>query len=215
MKKLIVLPILVLSLMLVTAKPVEASFSFPKVTLCHNDEVTIEVSVAAVAAHLLHGDTFGACAEIEPTPSPTVEPTASPEPTVEPTATPSATPEPTVEPTPRPETPLTQAGASICQGVSFVKLPANVHVVRTGAVAEVRWTPTQGQEVSIFYWQNELPSNTHGVKTQNDGHEFIGFLGNLNWTFDVLQWDGCATSGMVRVVDGAESKLFRALPYIW
>lgn len=160
-----------------------------------------------------------------PSPTPTETPEESPNPCdgeillktleVDPCATP--TPEPTSEPesTPSGFIALTPAGAPVCDGVPFVKLPANVHVYRNGASAEVKWVPTQGSEAHIYYFQNQNPSNAHALRDiANDGQETINLLGNLDWTFGVQQKDGCATSGTVYIVDGNEPQLFR-FNYVW
>jgi hypothetical protein len=130
--------------------------------------------------------------------------------------TPTLTPTPTEEPSPEPEVRvISTAGAPTCDGVPFVKLPANFHVIRRGDQADLIWVPTAGNEVSIFFHENENVSNAHGFKTNNDGFETVYFLGSKNWTFGLLQWDGCATSGTVWVVDDYAQRLFRPLPYQW
>jgi hypothetical protein len=219
-------------------RPAKATFQLPNVTICHNETNTISVSIFAVPDHLQHGDHLGACVVIEPepsvTPTPSIEPSVSPTPQQENPCEPelevvllvledqeevpcaSPTPSPTETPSDVPHQDNWQLGGpNICQGVEFVRLPANVHVIRRGDEADVKWTPTQGGEVSIHFYENENVSNAHGLKTENDGFETIRFLGSKNWTFQVLQWEGCATSGRVTVVDGSESMLFRALPYQW
>jgi len=77
-----------------------------KFPMCHNGQ-TIEVALAAVPAHLAHGDTMGPCKyvdiiepepESEPNPVIEPEPTPEPEPIVEPEPEPTPEPEPVVEP---------------------------------------------------------------------------------------------------------------------
>lgn len=49
----------------------------PKVTLCHKGQ-TLSVAQPAVAAHLAHGDSLGACGSTPPSPSPSASPSPSP-----------------------------------------------------------------------------------------------------------------------------------------
>lgn len=86
----------------------EASFDLnPKVTICHKQShpnVTLSVSLSALAAHLAHGDSLGACVSVTPTPTIEPSPTATATPTPWPTntPTPTATPTPTLTPTEAP-----------------------------------------------------------------------------------------------------------------
>lgn len=157
-----------------------------------------------------------------PSPSPSPSPTASPVPSVEPTATPEPTVEPSETPVPE-ETPVpsespeatpvvtpipefSQPGpgsAPSCPDVAPVLLPANAHVYRKGANAIVKWFPTGGNKANVYYYQNQNKSNAHAVRdTENDGYVEIGSLGNLDWTFQVQQSNGCAAGGRVTIVDG-------------
>lgn len=96
------------------------------------------------------------------------------------------------------------AGAPTCDGVPFVKLPANALVKRMGDDAVVQWQPTQGSEAVIYYREVGNPSNAHSLvnPVNNDGYEDnLHLLGSLDWEFGVQQKDGCAFSGIVWVVD--------------
>ena len=157
-------------------------------------------------------DTQGAC--VEPSVTPTLTPTPIPEEECK-DCEPEVTPIPEVTPEPEGRVESTPAGAPTCDGVPFVKLPANVHVIRNGDTAEVKWTPTQGTQAEIYYYENQNVDNKHSVKdTYNDGHEVIGLLGSKDWTFGLQQKDGCAFSGTVYIVDGNTPRLFRFL-YAW
>lgn len=67
MKRLIRLFLIVAVLVGALAMPLSAAAGGDKVTLCHKpgtpDEVTIEVSVNALDAHLAHGDRVGTCTQ--------------------------------------------------------------------------------------------------------------------------------------------------------
>lgn len=80
---------------------VEATLSH--VTICHKESQpwqTLSVAIAAIPAHLAHGDSLGACPEptSTPTPSPTNEPSPTPSEEPSPTPTGETSPTPTVEP---------------------------------------------------------------------------------------------------------------------
>jgi hypothetical protein len=142
----------------------------------------------------------GEC-KVEPTPEPTVEPTPDP--------TPESTPGPTSEPlvhhtTGTPET---------CAGVPTPTEPANFHLYRNGELADLRWSPTEGDTVNI-YWKNPSAGDwEHSlINTPNDGNEIVGNLGSYDWTFGLAQVNGnCNESDIVEVVDGMTSEwiLFR------
>src|SRR3990167_4687538 len=99
-------------LLLILTKP--AGADPPLITLCHNPgptQVTISVSIAAIPAHLAHGDYLGPCipweddeGDDDEDPTPTNTPLPTPEPTVTSEPTDEApTPEPTASPTSTPE----------------------------------------------------------------------------------------------------------------
>src|SRR3990167_7619095 len=105
-------------LLLILTKP--AGADPPLITLCHNPgptQVTISVSIAAIPAHLAHGDYLGPCIpwEEDEYPTPTNTPLPPPEPTVTSEPTDEApTPEPTASPTSTPEaTDIPQAATTI------------------------------------------------------------------------------------------------------
>lgn len=200
MQKLIVLPLLVLGMLFVTTRPVEASFNFPKVTLCHNDEVTIEVSVAAVAAHLLHGDTFGACVEVEPTPSPTAspEPTSSPEPTDEPTATPEAT----LAPTERPYVAPDAKGAPTCDGQTPATIThATATRLNTTNAVVAYWPTVFGGVVNIAFREIGETQMRHALRDYpNLGIAPIGSLKDgVKYEYQLTNGFGCLQSNWSRV----------------
>ena len=126
-------------LLLILTKP--AGADPPLITLCHNPgptQVTISVSIAAIPAHLAHGDYLGPCipweedegdddegdgddeengdeGDDDEDPTPTNTPLPTPEPTVTSEPTDEApTPEPTASPTSTPEaTDIPQAATTI------------------------------------------------------------------------------------------------------
>lgn len=73
----------------------------PQVTICHKQSqpwVTITISIAALPAHLAHGDSIGICPQTTPTPTPSPTDEPIPTPTVEPSVSPSPTPTETPDP---------------------------------------------------------------------------------------------------------------------
>jgi hypothetical protein len=177
---------------------------------------------------------------VTPSETPSLTPTETLTPTPEPSETPvpcgqqveivskewdeeepSVTPCPSETPTPTPvETgiggsiELTPAGAPTCDGVPFVKLPGNVNVLRNGAMATVRWNPTQGGQAEIYYQNMHTQSDSHALRDiENDGVESIFLLGNKDWRFGVQQKDGCAFSGVVWVDDGSAPRLYSLPAY--
>lgn len=155
-----------------------------------------------------------------PTPSPTVTP--SPTPTVTPGPTPtasaSATPQPTPTPTPEVHTgegfvPPTQSHEpSQCQDKDTTRLPENLHVYRKGDQAIVKYWPTEGDKVHVYYKQNDSPSWQYSITTQNTGYVLIEGLGDKDITFAVQQVIGCGGGPLTNaIIDGPTQQwvLFR------
>lgn len=240
MKKILflILPVFLLSVVfnIPPAKKAYATFDIPKVTICHKQEgpdVTISVSISALPAHLAHGDKLGACVYITPSPSPspsptpTIEPdpTVTPEPSItpaeEPTATPSAQPE---QPRSESHTDSNSAGvAPVCGDGNTVKLPANVHVIRSGDTATVNFFITEGDSANIYYKEVNSPSWQYSrpdVKPNADNFVSVT-IGDLDpvgsYTFGVQQKKGCGGGELVTavVVDGPQSMLFHFSYWEW
>ena len=172
-------------------------------------------------------------------PSPTISPTI----TISPTATPSATPSPSVSPSPTPidecdgdceqeptptpidmprvtptETPSTpssnNAVAPQCGVKNVEARVVNPHVYRNGDSAIVKWWPTAGNLVNIYYKQVGSPTWQYATQRANTGSEEINGLGTLDITFGIEEVDGCGggvTSDVYQIVDGNSNKwvLFR------
>lgn len=78
-----------------------------QVTVCHHDQgnngqdnVTLQININALQAHLNHGDDEGACVTPSPSssPSPSISPSPSPSVTPSPEVTPESSPIPEVTP---------------------------------------------------------------------------------------------------------------------
>lgn len=156
-------------------------------------------------------------------PTPTLRPTTTPIPTITPTpetpATPSATP--TAPSTPQPESRESGQHVPTCRDGAVLQLPANLHVIRNMDVAEVKWFPTGGSQVNLFYKENVSKGWTHAVPDElNDGYVKIS---NLNpresYTFGLEQKNGCngGTTVMGVVIDPPASTptLFKMNYWVW
>ena len=178
-----------------TSARVQSDCEVPTVLVCldGDNELTIPRTTEAWDRVLFsYPDAYvGECKVPEPTPTP------EPEPTVTPTEAPKSEPEDNTCHT-------CSATAPTCGETSPVKVAANPHVYRKGGVAIVKWFPTEGNNVNIYYHENQNPENAHAVRdSDNDGYEEIGELGNLDWTFGIQQSNGCAGGEVVWVIDGA------------
>lgn len=128
-------------------------------------------------------------------------------PDTNPTPTPTTAP-----PSGGPGNPPTFAGSSTeapqCGIASVPQLPANVHVYRKGDQAVVKWFPTGGDQVHIYYKQVASPDWQYSLTQANTGYAVINGLGTLDITFTVQQVNGCsggASATASPVVDGATS----------
>lgn len=184
------------------------------VTVCSDDDSYKE----GHEKHLEKGkDSYGRCVEPTSTPTPTNTPT--PTPTAgdvceedcqpQPTETPGITPEP--KKTGNPGNPPTFAGSSTnapqCSKENVSRLPANLHVYRNGDQAVVKWIPTEGNKVHVFYKQNSSPDWQYSLVTDNTGYVVIHGLGTMDITFAIQQVNDCgggitASAMTVPVVDG-------------
>ena len=156
------------------------------------------------------------------TPTPTPKPTKTPTPTITPTATPTPTVDPTptdecgkecgepeLTPTPTPTQEYRQPDpwncsmdhsckqepqAPVCNDGQVLQLPANFHVLRMNDVAILKWNPTGGSEVNVFYKENNQSNWTHALRDQkNNGYLKIGELDpQTGYTFGLMQKNGCA-----------------------
>lgn len=172
---------------------------------------------------------------LTPTPSPTGEPT--PTPTVGPSPTPTPTPEdgckedcqkPTPTPTPPAETPFPQPqkgtsgdpGAPQCPNGDVLVLPINFFVIRNGSEAQLKWVPTAGDQVSVFYrvtghigWEFALADQP------NNGDLTIHALNpSLGYDWGLMQHQGCS-GGLIalsRVIDPpAVGRIFLSDGWEW
>lgn len=193
----------------------------------HNPHTICTSNQGLIQGHLRHTrngeDTIGQCSVPSSTPTPTMTltptPTSTPIPSITPTITTSVTPQPsstpTVTPTPDPKSTLTstpapqvhavqtKAEAPQCNESETTKVAANFHVYRKSEDAILKWHKTEGREVNIYYFQNQFPQNIHSLRNvDNDGYQEIGFLGNLDWTFQIEQVNGCGGGKRVTVIDG-------------
>jgi hypothetical protein len=96
----------------------------------------------------------------------------------------------------------------------------NFHIIRNGAVATLKWVPTQGDQINVFYKENGQPGWTHALGDQtNDGYLEIGGLNpSLGYTFGLMQKNGCGggqTASAVVVDPPAYGQMFRFSYWIW
>lgn len=101
------------------------------------------------------------------------------------------------------EAPMPSA-PEICANVPTPENPANFHLYRKGDCAELKWLPTDGDTVNI-YWKNPASGNwEHSViNSDNDGVELVCGLGGYDWTFGLAQVNGeCNQSDIMEVEDG-------------
>ena len=147
-----------------------------------------------------------------PKPTETPEPTETPVPTEtpEPTETPipTETPEPTATPVPTdtPEEHHEASAPDTCPNVPKPEPPANFHLYRLGGTADLRWMPTDGQTVHIYWRDNSASDWQHSViNSPNDGQEFIyGLSGDVTFGLQQVN-DECNGSDIITVVDGLTS----------
>jgi len=145
----------------------------------------------------------------------------------EPTATPTPTVIPTPAPTGVPETPAPQpcngcgGGQSLplCTDGTTILLPANFFVVRSTDSATLKWWPTQGDQVNIYYKELGQNSWTHAVGDQpNNGLFVVNALNpKLGYVFGLQQKTGCGGGQIVTsvVVDGPSCHLYPFSYWTW
>ena len=154
--------------------------------------------------------------EVEPTPTLQPTPTATPSatPTVEPTRQPEPTtvPQPLSEPTPQ--------GAPVCTAGNTLLLPANFHVIRDRGEAVLKWVPTEGGQVNIYYKENGQPGWTHAKADQpNNGYNVVESLNpSLGYTFGLQQKNSCGGGQLATsvVIDPpSNGQIFRFSFWTW
>lgn len=166
----------------------------------------------------------------QPLPTPTqVPPTPTP---VPPTPTPTETPKeeceegyhevyvgyeqevevtecvPDEQPTPTPIVPTPtfsqpgSGGAPVCTDLSTILLPANFHVIRNGSFATLKWWPTQGAQVNVYYREVGQSGWQHALADQpNNGELLIGALNpSLGYEFGLQQKQGCGGGQLATAV---------------
>lgn len=114
------------------------------------------------------------------------------------------TPTPTLEP---PRVHVSDGKAPVptaptCPDGSTIKVASNLHVIRSGDKAELRWTPTDGNQVNI-YWKEVGQSDwKHAAgNQQNDGRFVVGSLKpSLGYTFGVQQVNSCSGGQLITAV---------------
>lgn len=145
-----------------------------------------------------------------------------------PACEPDPEPTPEVTPTPEPEQPYTPPvvhGVSewkppACPDQNTLLLPYNLHVIRRGPMAEVKWVPTEASEVNLYYKENGQNVWTHAVRDEkNDGFLVVeGLNSKVGYTFGLQQKNGCAggqTAVAVVIDPPANGKLFPMTHWEW
>ena len=143
---------------------------------------------------------------------------------------PSPTPEePEVTPVPVEVNPLPEGMKSTtetprCDDGSTSKLVANMHVVRNGSSADVRYFITEGTTSDILYKVNGQDGWQYSViDVKGNSDNFVNYTINslvpsFGYTFGVLQRSQCGTGAIATavVVDPpANGKLFKFSYWIW
>ena len=163
------------------------------------------------------------CNVPQPTPTHTVVPTVAPTATPQPTTVPSPTPE-EPNPTPQKPTPIfsqpAPGPAPICGNRNIPFVPFNFHVLRNGSEAVLKWVPTGGELVNIFFKEVEQKGWTHAVSNEpNDGYVVVDHLNpNLGYEFAVEQHEGCGSGSLspkAVVIDPPTTKWTLFLQSYW
>lgn len=125
----------------------------------------------------------------------------TPEPTPTSTPTPTVVPEPTSTPVPY-EHPIREAYEAqipACADHTVPPVPLNPHVLRNGGTAIVKYVPTGGNLVDVYFKENGQSSWTHALGDQfNDGYLVIDQLKpELGYTFAIRQHQNCGAGHSV------------------
>lgn len=151
-----------------------------------------------------------------PTSTPIPTPTITPLPTVTPESTPSATPVPSTSSSLEVNGSGSMPHASTC-GVNAVSIPPqNAHLIRNANKADIKWVPSVGEEVNVYYKLNSSNNWQYSVRDEkNDGFVVIGNLNpNKGYTFGIQQKNGCGGGIIAIIVDPpAKGKIFRVSRY--
>jgi hypothetical protein len=109
-------------------------------------------------------------------------------------------------PTPTPEIPAPQpcngCGQTMnppaCPNSNIAFVPTNFHVLRKADVAILKWVPTGGNLVNVYYKELGAPAWQFGLGDQlNDGYLQIDHLNpRMGYGFAVEQHDGCGGGAM-------------------
>src|SRR3990167_4003225 len=132
---------------------------------------------------------------------------------------PEVTPTPTQEPEPEVPHPQPQLGtgdwpsAYMCPDGSTTILPVNPHILRSGDTAVIKWNPSEGNRVNIYYRLVESTAWEHAVRDElNDGYVQINGLADRSWTFGIQQTANCSGGPIVVIPDGSTSTWRMFLP---
>jgi len=123
--------------------------------------------------------------------------------------------------------PPTFAGSStnppVCGDKNTINLPANVHVVRKGEEATVKFFITEGDSANIYWRVVGSKDWQHAVAdVKPNGDKFVSFTihelnPNLGYDFGIQQVQGCGGGQLVTavVVDGPEEQTFGFSYWEW
>lgn len=107
------------------------------------------------------------------------------------------------------ETPLTPAGAPICQDGNILALPIAFQVLREGDKATLTWYKTGGDKVNIYFKEVGQANWTHAVgdvPNVDPKNVFVvdHLVPSVGYIFAIEQHQGCAGGQLVQsvVVDG-------------
>jgi hypothetical protein len=143
----------------------------------------------------------------EPTPRPTTIPIITPTPI----ATPSASPTIIPTATPEPNEPVInrEAGSAPTCGTGAITVkPVNAHLIRHSTWGEIKYVPTGGSEVNIYYKDIRAKDWQHSVRDEkNDGYVVIRNLDSkTSYTFGLQQKNSCGGGDILIAVDPPVTK---------
>ena len=121
---------------------------------------------------------------------------------------------------PRTPSSFSTPSAPVCPNGETILVPQNFHVFRNGSTAELRWVPTEGDQVNIYFRENDQAGWQHAKADQpNNGvNEITELNPALGYTFGLQQKNGCGGGELVTAVvidPPAYGELFPFSYWMW
>src|SRR3990167_1436266 len=200
----------------------------PQITICHTQstpDVTLTISLNALAAHLAHGDSIGACVTPSPSPSPTSEPCEEeeeeyeydeygqwepepcPSPSVSPSVSPSLSPSPSPSGSPEPSgspLPSEEPSPSPQESPTPSETPGNPGLTEAGAYVCPDTSPTRAPANFHIYRNGNLVQVKWLPDNPKDGDQAIIYWGIVGqgWQHSLLTAnDGFEVINLYSVLD--------------